>query len=96
MPQFEWDPKKAATNLVKHGVSFDDAKLIWDDPGIVMYVDGVVDHEQRWRALGTAGFATVFFVVYVHRDSLNEERVRIISARKATPRERKDYAQANL
>jgi uncharacterized DUF497 family protein len=96
MPQFEWDPGKAASNLAKHGVSFDDAKLVWDDPGIVMYGGEVIDHERRWRALGAAGFVTVLLVVYVHRDSLDEERVRIISARKATPRERRDYAEANL
>lgn len=96
MSGFEWDPEKARSNLVKHGIAFDEAKRIWDDPRLVVYVDRVIDHEQRWRALGAVGLATILFVIFVYRGPLDEERVRIISARRATPRERKDYAQADL
>lgn len=96
MSGFEWDPEKARSNLAKHGIAFDEAKRVWDDPGLVVYDGGVIDGEQRWRAIGAVGLVTVLFVVFVYRGPLDEERVRIISARRATPRERKDYAQANL
>ena len=96
MSGFEWDPEKARSNLAKHGIAFDEAKRVWDDPGLVVYDGGVIDGEQRWRAIGAFGLVTVLFVVFVYRGPLDEERVRIISARRATPRERKDYAQANL
>jgi uncharacterized DUF497 family protein len=96
MPHFEWDPEKARSNLAKHGVSFETAREVWDDPELVVYVDRTIDHEQRWRALGAVGLVTILFVVFVYRGPLDEERVRIISARRATPRERKDYAEANL
>lgn len=96
MSGFEWDPEKARSNLAKHGIAFEEAKRVWDDPELVVYVDRVIDNEQRWRAVGIIDLETVLFVVFVYRGPLDEERVRIISARRATPRERKDYAQANL
>ncbi|MDP2261003.1 MAG: BrnT family toxin [Caulobacter sp.] len=96
MSGFEWDPEKARSNLAKHGIAFDEAKRVWDDPGLVVYDGGVIDGEQRWRAIGAVGLVTILFVVFVYRGPLDEERVRIISARRATPRERKEYAQANL
>ena len=96
MSGFEWDPEKARSNLAKHGIAFDEAKRVWDDPGLVVYIGHVIDNERRWRAIGTIGLVTVLFVVFVYRGPFDEERVRIISARRATPRERKDYAQANL
>jgi len=96
MSEFEWDPEKARSNHAKHGIAFDEAKRVWDDPGLVVYVDRDIGHERRWRAIGAVGFVTILFVVFVYRGPLDEERVRIISARRATPRERKDYAQANL
>jgi uncharacterized DUF497 family protein len=96
MSGFEWDPEKARSNLAKHGIAFDEARRVWDDPRLVVYTDRVIDNERRWRAIGAVGLVKILFVVFVYRGPLDEERVRIISARKATPRERKDYAQANL
>jgi hypothetical protein len=96
MPQFEWDPEKARSNLAKHGVSFETAREVWDDPRIVWYADDIVDNELRWHAIGVVGFVTLLLVVHTHRDSATGEVVRIVSARKAAPRERKRYEQEIL
>ena len=96
MPQFEWDPEKARSNLAKHGVSFETAREVWDDPRIVWYADDIVDNELRWHAIGVVGFVTLLLVVHTLRDSATGEVVRIVSARKAAPRERKRYEQEIL
>ncbi len=95
MPLFEWDPEKARTNLAKHGVSFETAREVWDDPSIVWYADDIVDNELRWHAIGVVGFVTMLLVVHTLRNTASGEAVRIISARKAAPRERKRYEQEN-
>ena len=94
MPRFEWDPAKATTNLAKHGVSFDAACRIWDDPRAAFQLPDDTGPEERWRGIGVVGYTTALFVVFVFPDPSDEETVRIISARKATPRERMIYAQA--
>jgi uncharacterized DUF497 family protein len=93
MAIFEWDPDKARSNLAKHGVAFDDAELVWADPLNIVYPDRIIDGEQRWHAVGIVGLVTVLLVVHIYIDETDAERVRIISARKATPWERKIYAQ---
>ncbi|MBU4435036.1 MAG: BrnT family toxin [Alphaproteobacteria bacterium] len=95
MATFEWDPAKARSNLAKHGVAFDDARLVWEDPLHVVYPDRVVDGEQRWHAVGVLGLVTVLLVVHIYVGDIDTERVRIVSARKATPWERKIYEQDN-
>ena len=95
MPIFDWDAEKARINLAKHGVAFEDATVAWSDPLHVIYPDRVVDHEQRWHAVGVVGVVTVLLVVHIYIGDANTERVRIISARKATPWERKIYEQDN-
>lgn len=92
---FEWDAEKARSNLANHGVAFDDAKLVWADPLNVVYPDRFIDGEQRWHAVGVVGFVTVLLVVHIYIGGTDAERVRIISARKATPWERKIYEQDN-
>ncbi len=91
MAHFEWDPQKARTNLAKHGVSFEEARRVWADPDYVVYPEQVVDREQRWHAIGRVGLATLLLVVHIYRDPPGDEHVRIISARRATPRERRIY-----
>ncbi|MDB5455586.1 MAG: BrnT family toxin [Caulobacter sp.] len=93
MATFDWDPDKARSNLAKHGVSFDDATLVWADPFHVVYPERIVDHEQRWHAVGVVGLVTVLLVVHIYADAARAERIRIISARRATPWERKIYEQ---
>jgi uncharacterized DUF497 family protein len=91
--RFEWDPEKARTNLVKHGVSFDLAQNVWDDPLLAILPDRFEDGEQRWHAVGMVGPVAILLVVHVYPESDDENRVRIIGARKATPYERRRYEQ---
>jgi uncharacterized protein len=91
---FEWDPVKARTNQQKHGVSFDDAMHVFEDPYALF------DHERideagelRWQALGLAGGAIVLLVVHTVREEGQHEVIRLISARRATRKERKRYEE---
>ena len=90
---FEWDPEKARKNLAKHGVSFDLAQGLWDDPLHVTLPDRFEGGEQRWHAIGTVGPVAVLLVVHIYPDVDDEGRVRIIGARKATAHERRRYEQ---
>jgi uncharacterized DUF497 family protein len=90
--QFDWDREKARRNLAKHGVSFELAQRVWDDPLHVIVPDRIVDGELRWHAIGLVGSVAVLVVVHCYPDD-DDERVRIIGARKATPVERRRYEQ---
>jgi len=81
---FEWDPNKAASNLAKHGVDFADAIGIFDDPGLLLLVDPRRYGEHRYKAIGAVG-GRVLFVAYTMR---GDDLCRIISARRASRRER--------
>ena len=83
--QFDWDPEKARTNLVKHGVSIELAREVVPD----RFEDG----EQRWHAIGMVGPVAILLVVHVYPDPDDEGRLRIIGARKATAHERRRYEQ---
>lgn len=86
----EWDAVKARKNLAKHGVSFEEASTVFGDPLSLTISDPIhSDQENRFVTLGvTAGFETVA-VVHVDRG----QRIRIISARHATWRERRNYEE---
>ena len=86
--QFEWDAQKAARNLVKHGVSFDEASTAFGDPlaGTVLDPRHSVD-EPRFVTIGLSDDQRL--IVVAHADS--EDTIRIISARRATRRERRKY-----
>ena len=84
---FEWDKGKARSNLAKHGVSFELARRVWDDPLHVILPDHVEDGELRWHV----GSVTVLVVVHVYPDERDETKIRIIGARKATRHERRRY-----
>src|SRR4051812_298366 len=92
---FEWDIEKARTNLEKHGVSFETAKRVWDDPLHEIYFDRVENGESRFHAMGCVDGVVVLLVVHTHPD-LNEDRIRIVSARRATSRERRRYELETL
>lgn len=79
--RFEWDPAKNELNIEKHKVSFEEAAEIWDDP------DLLIVHAKRLMAIGRT-YAMLLSVVHTER---GEDAVRIISARRATERERKSY-----
>lgn len=85
---YEWDPKKATSNLRKHGVDFADAATALDDE-LALTLDDNDPDEHRFITIGTDALGRVVVVVYTFRG----EKIRIISARVATPRERKQYAE---
>lgn len=82
---FEWDSAKAASNVVKHGVSFSEAATVFADPLAVYLDDG--SGEGRMVVIGTSLRERTLFVVHVERG----DRDRIISARRATAGERQVY-----
>ena len=94
--RFECDPDKARSNLSKHGVAFETAQRVWDDPLHVIVFDRIDGGEARWHAIGLVGAVTVVVVVHTNPDPSDEQRVRIIGARKATRHERKSYEQEAL
>jgi hypothetical protein len=90
--RFEWDSTKAASNLRKHGVSFEDAIVAFADPFALMTQDRIEGLEQRWQTLGMIGGYLVLLVAHtVGEDDDGIEIIRIISARAADRKERKRY-----
>ena len=83
MAEFEWDPEKNKQNLAKHGISFEEAKSIFDGT-VLSLQDEDPDGEVRERSYGLLGGVVVVCVVH----TLRGEKIRIISARKATRQER--------
>jgi uncharacterized DUF497 family protein len=90
---FEWDAAKARSNLAKHGVSFELAARVFDDPLHVVLPDRIEDGEQRWHCVGTVGGIVLLVVVHTYPDPGDETRIRLIGARKATSHERRRYEQ---
>ncbi len=86
--QFEWDEAKAVANVRKHNVSFEEATTIFGDPDAITIFDTrhSVD-EDRFIDIGLAASGRILIVVYTERDP----RIRIISCRKATLAERRQY-----
>lgn len=89
--EFTWDAKKSRLNRRKHRVSFETAVLVFDDPFHLSVQDREVDGEQRWQTIGMAGGLQI--LVVAHTVDEEAQIVRIISARKATRRERNIYAE---
>jgi uncharacterized DUF497 family protein len=90
---FEWDPSKATVNLRKHGISFDRAAVVFRDPeAISLYDRARSPDEDRWITLGMDAHGHLLVVCHTWRDSgEGATRCRIISARKATRTEAKQY-----
>ncbi|MGV7209222.1 BrnT family toxin [Oxalobacteraceae bacterium A2-2] len=87
--RFEWDPAKAAANVRKHGISFEEAATVFDDFGLMLVTDGPhSDDEERFWAIGMSSARRMLLVCHCYRDV---DVVRIFSARKAKPREYKLY-----
>lgn len=92
---FDWDPAKAASNLAKHGVSFREAMTVFTDPFIHSMLDP--DHgadEERWVSLGESSTGNLLVVVHTWRE-LDPFRtaVRVISARRPTRKEARQYRE---
>ena len=86
---YEWDPAKARQNLRKHGVDFADAVTVLEDEAALTIRDPFSEQEQRWITLGMDALGRLLVVVYTWRG----DRIRLISARLATPRERRQYEE---
>ena len=84
---FEWDSAKAAANVPKHGVTFEEATTAFDDPNAIDAPD--FENSSRFVLIGFSHQTRLLFVVSAERGS----RIRIISARKATPTQRRVYEQ---
>jgi len=95
MIRFEWDPVKARTNQRKHGVTFEEAVNVFDDPRTLVEQDRTDDEtgEVRWRALGPVGGVVLLLVAHTVREEGPDEVIRLISARRATRKERHRYEQ---
>ena len=88
--QFTWDPLKAAANVRKHGVSFEDASTVFRNPLAQVLPDPThSDQEQRSLALGHSAMRRLLLVVFTEAGN----RIRIISARDASVRERREYEE---
>src|SRR5579859_5329675 len=93
--RFEWDERKNRSNRRKHGLAFETATLVFEDPYAVTQPDLSSGDEQRWVTLGAIEPGLVLFVVHTHVEHEDGDIIRIISARKAESRERKTYAQTH-
>ena len=92
MIKFDWDPAKAATNLRKHGVSFEEAQSVfYDELAIQFYDEPCSLDEDRFLMLGMSSGAHLLLVCHCERDGGGV--IRIISARKATKQESSFYSQ---
>jgi uncharacterized DUF497 family protein len=82
----DWDPAKDRSNRRKHGINFEVAQAVFEDPDRVEVYDDREYGEERWIAIGLVG-RTVLYVVFAERNG----GVRLISARKADPDDEADY-----
>lgn len=90
--EYEWDEVKATSNHTKHGVSFEAAKKVFQDPFAIERLDDRHDYgEVRFVLIGMSD-GQILFVAYTER----QERIRIISARRATRLEQDDYIKQNI
>jgi uncharacterized DUF497 family protein len=88
---FEWDPAKAAANLKKHGVAFDEAATAFQDPLAKLHSDpDHSQHEHREILIGHSAKGRLLLVAFMERRS----KIRILSARKVTGRERRAYEES--
>jgi hypothetical protein len=86
---FEWNPKKAHLNNLKHGVRFADAVSVLEDDRALTISEQTADGEERFVTVGADALGRILVVIYTWR----RNRVRIISARKASARERRLYGE---
>ena len=88
--RLEWDPNKASTNQINHGVSFEEASTVFADTlSLTIYDEDHSENEDRWIILGMSDQQRLLVVVHTDRGAA----IRLISARRATPQERRTYEQ---
>ncbi len=86
-----WDENKNRINKQKHKVSFEVAGLVFADPFHLSIMERIENGEERWQTMGMVGSVVVLLVAHTAAEQEGEEIVRIISARKATRKERQIY-----
>jgi uncharacterized DUF497 family protein len=87
---FEWDEVKAKENLMKHKVPFDEGKTVFNDPFLLTYPDADnSETEERYVNIGVSAKDRILVLIHTERQG----EIRIISCRKATARERRDYEE---
>ncbi len=86
---YEWDPNKAEINLNKHGIDFADAVTVFEDE-MALTIEDHDEFEERYVTLGADAFSRILVVVFTY---LKDDLIRVISARKATTKERKWYEE---
>src|SRR5471032_2269469 len=92
--EFEWDPAKARSNLAKHGIDFETAQKVFDDPFALVESDSSTSREERWRTVGLVNGVLLLLVAHAMFDEGDVEVVRIISARRTDTSERLRYERA--
>jgi uncharacterized protein len=96
--RFDWNDQKERRNWLKHKVRFDVALRVFDDSWAVSFLDRIVEGEPRWQTIGmvprTTGGSVLLLVAHTSMELEGEEVIRIISARKATARERRVYEES--
>lgn len=93
---FEWDNRKNASNREKHGISFETAQLVFNDPYQLSIQDRYVEGEERWQTIGEINGIAIVIVAHTFRERDGEEVIRVISARQATKQEKQRYEQAKF
>lgn len=89
---FDWDPNKNSENIEKHEISFGQAQEVFFDPLHLSILDERFSYfEERWITMGATEKGKVIVVAHLYFVEESEERIRIISARSATPKERRQY-----
>jgi uncharacterized DUF497 family protein len=93
---FEWDPAKERSNRTKHGVGFEQAATVFRDPrALTVFDDTHSETEERWVTLGLSSSGRLLVVHHTFREeAAGQARIRIISSRKATHNETKQYGES--
>lgn len=95
---FEWDEAKARATFRKHGIYFEEAALVFNDPFALSMQDRIEHGEQRWQTIGMAGACILLLVAHTLRWQQGDgiEVIRIISARRANRKERRWYEHGEI
>ena len=93
--RFIWDENNNRQNLDKHYVRFEIAVLVFNDPYAITQRDIIFEDEERWITVGAIGPGSILLVVHTFYEELDEEVIRVISARAAESHERRAYEEAH-
>lgn len=91
--RFEWDERKATANVRKHGVTFETATEVFDDPYQLTFENYTIGDDRRIQIIGMTRSLVLVVVIFVDRSHANDEVIRIVSSRKATKYETELYRQ---